>query len=166
MLRHLVLALIVACLPGMASAQFQWRDARGQMVFSDQPPPPNTPPSRILRTPRNYRAASAGSSERATAPAAGADAASTTPGYREKAMAFEKRRLEQAEAQASAEEKAREAARKASYCNELKAQRNALSSDGRIVTVAADGTRSYLDDRARQARLEDNAQALASNCGD
>jgi hypothetical protein len=46
-LRALVLLLTV--LPAAASAQFQWRDADGGMVYSDRPPPTSVPDNRIVR---------------------------------------------------------------------------------------------------------------------
>src|SRR5690606_30923177 len=136
-LRFACLVLLLAGFAGLAQAQYQWRDDRGRMVYSDVPPPPGTPADRILRGPKP-----------SAAPAA------AVPAYKEKAMAFEKRRQERAEAEAKAAQAAREAAEKARYCDELEAQRRTLASGARIVTVGADGERRYLDDAARKLRLE------------
>jgi hypothetical protein len=35
----------------LAHAQYSWLDDKGTRVFSDRPPPPGTPPSRILKAP-------------------------------------------------------------------------------------------------------------------
>jgi hypothetical protein len=51
-LRHLLLALPLALAALTdASAQYQWRDAQGRMVFSDMPPPTSVAPSQVLRAP-------------------------------------------------------------------------------------------------------------------
>ncbi|MGB9108871.1 MAG: DUF4124 domain-containing protein, partial [Telluria sp.] len=36
----------------LAHAQYSWLDDKGSRVFSDRPPPPGTPPARILKAPR------------------------------------------------------------------------------------------------------------------
>ncbi len=180
MIRHLAcFVLLLAGFAGVADAQYQWRDTRGRMVFSDQPPPPGTPADRILRSPRPPAAAASmattptaaaatGNPAGVPAPAMGepgsTEPAQAAPGYQDKAMAFEKRRQEQAEQQAKATEAARESADKARYCGELEAQRRNLASGGRIMTVAPDGARLYLDEAARKARLDENAKALATTC--
>ncbi|MFA7504645.1 MAG: DUF4124 domain-containing protein [Burkholderiaceae bacterium] len=180
MIRQLAcLVLLLAGFTGAADAQYQWRDDRGRMVFSDRPPPAGTPADRILRAPRPPAAAPAAAAAQ-TAPAAGMAAnpagfpategiAATgreraAPSYKDQSMAFEKRRLERAENEAKAANAAREAADKARYCDELETQRRTLASGARISTVGADGQRQYLGDDARKLRLEQNAEALAGNC--
>jgi hypothetical protein len=63
--------LSLACLvPLAASAQWQWLDKDGRRVFSDQPPPPDIAPERILKQ---------GGPRGAVLPAAAAPVAATTP---------------------------------------------------------------------------------------
>jgi hypothetical protein len=52
----------------LAHAQYSWIDDHGVRVFSDRPPPPGTPPGRILKTPRGLEPAAEPAS--AAAPAA------------------------------------------------------------------------------------------------
>lgn len=47
--RAAALALLFAA--GLAQAQFAWVDPKGVRHYSDQPPPPGTPPARILKAP-------------------------------------------------------------------------------------------------------------------
>ncbi|MCO5120622.1 MAG: DUF4124 domain-containing protein [Burkholderiaceae bacterium] len=187
MIRHLAcLVLLLAGFAGAADAQYQWRDERGRMNFSDRPPPAGTPADRILRSPKPLAGpAEAGAARTDAAPSTAADAVSSSPAqtpaqamggpgsaeparaapsYKDKAMAFERRRQERAEEEAKAAQAARESADKARYCGELEAQRRSLASGGRIVTVGADGERRHLDDEARKARLDENARALAASC--
>lgn len=44
-------ALIALACPVHAQWAWQWRDEKGQMVYSDVAPPPSIPPSRIIRNP-------------------------------------------------------------------------------------------------------------------
>ena len=177
-LRFACLVLLLAGFAGVAQAQYQWRDERGRMHYSDMPPPAGIPAERILRGPKPPAPAADAVAGVPGSVAPGAAAPSTagpgapgnpepaaaTPAYKDQAMAFEKRRQERAEAEAKAAQAAREAAEKARYCDELEAQRRTLASGARIVTVGADGERRYLDDAARKLRLEENARAIASGC--
>src|SRR5437763_5056820 len=51
------LMLLAQLAPQCAHAQYSWLDANGTRVFSDRPPPPGIPPSRILKAPRRPDAA-------------------------------------------------------------------------------------------------------------
>ncbi|MBI3350378.1 MAG: DUF4124 domain-containing protein [Burkholderiales bacterium] len=52
-MRHkpLVFALILIALAGTAQAQWKWRDAKGNVQYSDLPPPLGTPDKDILQRP-------------------------------------------------------------------------------------------------------------------
>jgi len=67
--RAAALALLLAA--GLAQAQFVWVDPKGVRHYSDQPPPPDTPPARILKAP--------GLPAISVQPAAPAPAARTAP---------------------------------------------------------------------------------------
>jgi hypothetical protein len=41
----------------LAHAQYSWLDDKGTRVFSDRPPPPGTPPARILKAPHGMEPA-------------------------------------------------------------------------------------------------------------
>ncbi|MGD9944789.1 MAG: DUF4124 domain-containing protein [Burkholderiaceae bacterium] len=69
------MTLALALLPLLAHAvTWQWRDAGGQMVYSDQPPPPDVRPSQIIRGPAPVTVAAP-----PVAPAAAPDAAAKGP---------------------------------------------------------------------------------------
>lgn len=80
--RSLILAAALLPLAAQA-ATWQWRDASGQMVYSDQPPPPDVRPAQIIRGPApvTVRAEATGSQAATNAPAGGgAAAAASGPG--------------------------------------------------------------------------------------
>ena len=55
--RYSFLLLAAVAVSAPALAQYSWIDDHGTRVFSDRPPPPGTPPSRILKAPRSASAA-------------------------------------------------------------------------------------------------------------
>ena len=75
---HKFLLLAVACTWAMgAAAQWQWIDKDGRKVFSDRPPPQDTPEKNILKQPGGGVPRSAPAPV-AAAPAEGTPAATTT----------------------------------------------------------------------------------------
>ena len=70
---RIALLALVCRLPLAASAQWMWLDKGGRKVFSDQPPPAEVAPERILKQPRQRNAAAGRTRRRsptAAAPAA------------------------------------------------------------------------------------------------
>lgn len=173
---------------GLAQAQFVWVDPKGVRHYSDQPPPPGTPPARILKAPGmpaiSVQPATPAAAAR-TAPLvptnpAGAATASTPadpaaaaagakPGAKapqtlaEKDADFRKRLKESQEAELKAQEQARIAAQKTEHCGEVHRARQMLDSGIRIADVGADGQKRYLND-AERAQRSARANAMAAEC--
>lgn len=140
-----------ALLPQFAHAQYSWIDEKGARVFSDRPPPPGTPPSRILKTPRGL--------EPASAPAPGAPAGQpSTPGWMEREADYRKRAAKRAkeEEDAVAANKARTA-----ECDAARAEQAGLNSGVRLVRIDKNGERDYVSDEERAQRLEKARRTLA-----
>ncbi|MBN9429929.1 MAG: DUF4124 domain-containing protein [Burkholderiales bacterium] len=75
------LILVAALLPLAAqAATWQWRDANGQMVYSDQPPPPDVRPAQIIRSPAPPAARTETTTQTAANVPAGANAAAAASG--------------------------------------------------------------------------------------
>jgi hypothetical protein len=166
-----VLAALVAA--PAAQAQWKWRDAGGQIHYSDRPPPAGTVGVQILKgtqpppAPATARNAAPGAAQpaapgtappTATAgkPASNATAAPPTP---ENRLADLQMRLKQQEAQrAAAERKEQEAEQKAALrnqaCADLASGIRTLESGMRVVTVNAQGEQEFLSDEERAVRLE------------
>ena len=127
-----------------------WLDPKGVKQYSDMPPPPGTPASRVLQSP-GLRTAP-GSPEKAAAPT-----------MAERNAAFEKRRIEQAERESKESEQARLAADAAANCEQARAYIRTLASGERISRVDRNGERSYLSDQER-AQETTAARRVVEQC--
>lgn len=184
--RAVAAALLLAA--GLAQAQFVWVDPKGVRHYSDQPPPPGTPPARILKAPGmpaiSVQPATPAPAARTAPPVptnpAGAATASTPadpaaaasgakPGAKvpqtlaQKDADFRKRLKESQEAELKAQEQARIAAQKTEHCGEVHRARQMLDSGIRIADVGADGQKRYLND-AERAQRSARANAMAAEC--
>jgi hypothetical protein len=147
----------------LAHAQYSWLDDKGMRVFSDRPPPPGTPPQRILKTPHGLepRAALA---EAAPAPANGAPAKASAPTLADKDAEFRKRSLQrEADEKKTAQEASNKAA-KDENCGYARDTADTVNSGMRMTRVGANGEKVYLSDEERAQRLE-RAQKVLKSCG-
>ena len=168
----LLLTTLVMSAP--AHAQYSWIDERGTHVFSDRPPPPGTPPARILRTPRYYAlpapAAPAPSPGAAGAPpAAGAGtAANAAPAgaavpssLADRDAGFRKRMAQRDADERKAAEDARNKAALAEQCAGARRSAAALGSGARLTDIDEKGERIVLTDEEKAKRLAHAQRALA-----
>lgn len=157
----LLLVALVA-LPTQAAMQWKWRDAQGQVQYSDRPPPPGVLDEDILKRPSgSVRAAQALPS----APEAAASAA-PLPGLKASDPALEARKRK-ADAEKEAAQKAEEAQQaktRAENCERARSYQRTLDSGMRVARTAANGEREILDDKGRAQEGARNRDALKSNC--
>jgi hypothetical protein len=169
--RHL-LPLLLAALAAApnASAQYQWRDANGRMVYSDMPPPASVPPSAVQRAPARQAPAVAPGGSGATASDTPAPTASAAPAAApeqsaaEREMAVRKRRLERAEAERKAAETQAAARRSAALCEDARSRARTLESGLRVARVNDRGEREVLDEDARATQVESARRAVREHC--
>src|SRR5438067_8445630 len=156
------LMLLAQLAPQFAYAQYSWLDANGTRVFSDRPPPPGTPPSRILKVPRRLDAAALDAVPAAANDAASAPAdKSKQPSLAEREADYRKRQAErQADEKKAQDEAARKAAQQATCANARQEERQ-LASGMRISEMGANGERGYISDEDRARRLARAREALA-----
>ncbi|MCO5398899.1 DUF4124 domain-containing protein [Ralstonia soli] len=166
-------ALITFACPAVhAQWAWQWRDDKGQMVYSDAAPPPSVPASRIIRNP-NSRTATA--YEALPAPASGVKAsapAATKPNQPASAVAapspdeeLRKRLADRAKKEQDDAKQAEQAQRKQAECERLRNDTAYMQEGRRVGTAQADGSIAYLDDNQRAAAIQRNQAALSANCG-
>jgi hypothetical protein len=161
-LRSHLAALLLFCCAGLAQAQFVWIGPNGTRQYSDQPPPPGTPPSKILKAPGRPATAEEVPAQQApeSAPAAGAAKATAAPTLAEREAAYRKRNKEREESERKAQRDAERAAEQAAYCEGLRKNTRMLESGIRIGDIGPDGQHRYLNDAERAARSEANARQL------
>ena len=143
----------LALLPQFAHAQYSWIDEKGARVFSDRPPPPGTPPGRILKAPRGLAPAP----EPAAAPDTSAEKP-PTPGWMEREADYRKRAVKRSK---EAEEGLAASKARAAACDAARAEQAQLNSGVRLVRTDKNGERDYVSDEERAQRLEKAKRALA-----
>ena len=161
-LRHPLSALLLLCLfccGGLAQAQFVWIAPNGTRQYSDQPPPPGTPASKILKAPGR----SAPVQETPEAAPAVPAVKPKAPTLADREADYRKRGKEREESERKSQEEAQQAAKKAEYCDSLRKHQRLVESGARISDVGPDGQRRFLGDAERAALGERNARQL-SDC--
>jgi len=143
---------------------WQWRDASGRMVYSDQPPPSSVPASRILRAPTPAQGAGAQAAPLAAAAAATGPGDPAPRSWVEKEQASRKRAVEREEAERKQGAEREQAARNAHACEEARTALRTLESGLRMSYVDDKGERQVLDDVERARRAETARQEIARNC--
>ena len=149
-----------------AHAQYSWIDDHGTRVFSDRPPPPGTPPSRILKAPRTPASASpyalpapadpatAGPSDTAKPP---------PPTLADREAEFRKRAAQRDADERKALDEAQRKADAAEQCAAARRSEASLASGTRVADVDDKGERIVLSDEEKARRLAQARRALA-NC--
>ncbi len=153
-----------------AAAQYQWRDDRGRMVYSDQPPPASVAPARIIKAPEPPPAAAmVRDPVAAAAPAAkpgivavDADPAPATAADQE--LAFRKRMAERAEQEKKAAEAADRELKLAKACADAQGDIRSLESGQRISRINAAGEREFLSEAERTERLRNARKSVSDRC--
>jgi hypothetical protein len=169
---RLVLATALIACTSLAQAQWMWVNEKGVKQLSDQPPPPGTPPSRILKAPRGQSAAElrkdlateAAPANGEEAPPADAKTPPPKPTLAERNADFNKRQKEAAEKSAKAEAEAQHASEKAKYCAEAKNQIAMLESGMRVSELGPNGERNFMSDEDRAQKLQQNRNAYNKTC--
>lgn len=170
-----LLALTVCACAALAGtpalAQWQWIDKSGSKVFSDRPPPGDTPEKNILKQPGGAPRMAPPAAEAASAEPASADAVAKTAGTSTKPAAGVDKELEAKKAQAEKTEadkqKAEEAKlskARADNCQRARQSKAALDSGMRMAQMNAKGERIVLDDAARAAESKRVDAIIASDC--
>lgn len=150
-------ALLLFCSAGLAQAQFVWIGPNGTRQYSDQPPPPGTPASNILKAPGRPAPAQ---EMPGAAPAAEAAKPKAPPTLAEREADYRKRANEREESERKAQLAGQRSAAQAAYCEGLRKDQRLVESGVRIADIGPDGQRHYLSDADRAARRERNASQM------
>ncbi|MFC4929725.1 DUF4124 domain-containing protein [Massilia sp. GCM10023247] len=160
--------LALLCCAGLAQAQFVWIAPNGTRQYSDQPPPPGTPPSKILKAPGRapISVALPPAAEPAAAPAAApaaepAAARARPPTLAEREADYRKRMAQRDEAERKLAAEAQNAAAQAAYCKEMRKSKRMTESGVRISEVGEDGQKRFITDSERAQRAASIDKALA-----
>lgn len=158
----LIAAVIGIALAGPASAQWKWRDGKGQVQYSDLPPPPGTPEKEILQRPAGSLARSAPAA--APVAASAASAPPLVPKGTEPELEAKRKKQEQDDADKRKAEEQRIAAAKAENCTRARSQLRTLESGVRMARTNDKGEREILDDKQLAAEQKRARDVIASDC--
>jgi hypothetical protein len=156
-------------MPLAASAQWQWLDANGKKVFSDQAPPQSIPEQNILgrpgpptrtTTPSAPQSADAG----AAMPQAAASGSLARPSGVDKELENKTRKAEEAEKARQAAEAEKLAKTRADNCARAKQGKATFDSGIRVARLNAKGEREIMDDRARSVENSRLQSLIGSEC--
>jgi hypothetical protein len=165
----LVSGLIVVLLAGLCapvSAQWKWRDAKGQTQYSDLPPPQGVAESSILARPASAKARSAASAASSAEAASAAAAPLLLPAAKTVDPELEEklRKEQQVKADKAKLEEQKVAAQKANSCSRARSQMRGLDEGFRIARINAQGEREVLDDKGRADETRRVKAIIASDC--
>ena len=142
---------------------WKWRDASGQIVVSDTPPPMSVPDKSILERPPLQRArAAANAAAAASAPPLKA-VADNAPRVDPELEARRKAAANEQVTQQKAEEQ-RAAAARVENCARAKSHLSALSEGYRMARTNDKGEREVLDDKGRADEMQRARAIIASDC--
>ena len=153
----LLLAALAAHAP--AYAQYSWIDDHGTRVFSDRPPPPGTPPSRILKAPRTPTAADLFGP--ATPAAAPEPAKPAPPTLADRDADFRKRAAQRDADERKAAEDAQRKANMAGQCAAARRTEAYLNSGRRLTDLDDQGQRVVVTEEEKARRLAQARRVLA-----
>ena len=155
----LIAATLLLALQAPALAQYLWKDSKGQMHASDQPPPRDVPEKNVLKRPAAPLTAAATPAPAASPARPAAASAPVDP-----ELAQRRARVEQeARAKAQADEQ-RLAAQRAENCQRARQHLATLDSGTRLVRVNAQGERVVVDDAQRAQEIAQARSVMAVDC--
>jgi hypothetical protein len=161
---RLTLLAIACSVPLLASAQWHWVDKDGRKVFSDQAPPADIAPNRILKGPKGRKLEAQDAAAVAVPTSASPAADLPKPTGKDPALEQKRKQAEAAEAAKKKAEEEKMAALQAENCTRAKASKAGLDSGVRIARTNAKGEKEYLDDNQRASELRLAEQLIARDC--
>jgi len=184
MTRFLLTVLLTTLTLSPAFAQYQWRDGKGRMVFSDRPPPHSIAKRNVIKgytpppvAPKIQESADQINAENAElakeqqqrpAVATAADLEPEKPSsakrLADRLAEFDKRREDRLKAAKKSKEDAKVASRSKELCRNLQNDSRALNSGRRLAIVNEAGEREIIGDNARKVRLKENRELMSKHC--
>lgn len=165
-LRYCLLASAVATISFSAVAQWQWKDAHGQRVYSDRAPPSDIAEKDILKRPGSSAKKDLQADKGALATASAAKGAASTPklSSTDKGLIEKKRKADedQAAKRKAADEKVQQA--KNDNCARARQAKTTYDSGIRVARINAQGEREVMDDSARSAEINRIQAIISSDC--
>lgn len=146
--RAVALAALLAVLPAAAQTMYKWVDEKGVTHFSQEPPPDAKSEKKAIKV-----------TPKVTPPSGGG--AYDPNAWKAKDAEAKKRGVERGQ-QAQAD--AKDDAQKAQACDRARSRLEFLRHVGPIFHTNPDGTRTYMEDKAREAEVARAKEVEARAC--
>jgi hypothetical protein len=152
-------SLLLAAVP--AAAQWKWKDARGQVVISDVPPPRDIPDRDVLQKPELLVRRPAGQA----APVASAPAVEAVAKAKvDPELEARKKKGEQEQQERVKADEEKVAGQRAENCRRARSHLSSLDSGMRLSRTNEKGEREILDDKQRADEMQRTRQVITSDC--
>ncbi|WP_290871896.1 DUF4124 domain-containing protein [Aquabacterium sp.] len=159
----LLAGTVVWSAPVMAGMQWKWRDAGGNIQYSDRPPPAGTPDSAILSKPSVSRSTPR-PAEVAASAASAAVVASTPAKQPESDLDVKRRKAEEERLAKQKADEEKQAKTRADNCTRARGYLKTLNDGIRIARTNAAGEREVLDDKGRAEETQRTQEMVQANC--
>ena len=150
-----------------AQAQWQWRDANGRMVISDQAPPPEVPERSIIKGP-GFRPLDAAQVKELTQQKNSTGdrrpAAPNTPSMADREKDFQKRQQEAADTAKKAADSAAKSAETQALCSRMRGSLVALENGRRIMQTDESGESRVMEDQQREEESNRLRKQISEQC--
>jgi len=151
-LRKFASLAIAALLASSALAQWKWTDADGSVTYSDRPPPPSIPSTRLrIQTP---------------APASSPAQDPGRPSSADLEHEFRQRQAEREAAQRQADARRQAAETQARACESARDRLRSLESGRRLVEIDGSGERRVVTEEMRDERIRTLREDLRERCSE
>jgi len=144
-----------------AAAQWKWKDARGQVVVSDTPPPRDIPEANVLQKPSLVTQRSAAQAVPAASAPTGENVAKAKV---DPELEARRKKTESEQSERAKADEQKIAAQRADNCQRAKTYVETLDSGIRMTRRNDKGEQEYLDDQQRAAEMQRARQAVSSDC--
>ncbi|WP_422016005.1 DUF4124 domain-containing protein [Roseateles sp.] len=163
--KTLLLALLCLAMTGAAQAQWKWRDAKGNVQYSDMPPPSGTPEKDILQRPVVTRPTIVVAPPGMQPSAASAPRpAASGPTKAELEAAARQKQEQDSQAAKQKDDERRAAQQRRENCSRAQANLRDLQSGGRITRTNEKGERIYMEDAQIAAEVSRARDLITSEC--
>ena len=164
-LKPLLIALIGLVLAASAQAQWKWRDAKGNVQYSDLPPPPGVPEKDVLLRQASARpniiVAPIGA---AASAASAAKPAASGPTKAELDAAARQKQEQDGQAAKQKEEERRVAEQRRENCARAQSNLRDLQSGTRLTRTNDKGERVFMDEAQIAAETNRTRDLVTSEC--
>lgn len=157
-------ATLIVSPSATAGMQWKWKDANGNIQYSDRPPPYGTPDKNILSRPTAAHAAAAQPTAVPSEATAASSPASTPAKGVDPELEAKRKKAEDDKKAAQKAEEEKNAKSRADNCARARTYQRTLNDGIRISRTNANGEREILDDKARAEEQRQVEEVIRNNC--